>query len=248
MDLNRTRAQLETTMTEEKQEVLAESDRLNYTRLMTLWNIPQAWTREPLMVNSMHLSAWGPTMAKAMLKWMDQVKWPPAANEAPEFSNIGITWIELVLSFCFEIGMYFPVKRQGPNGKERLVVMPDYATAAGFQVSLSDLAHWFSIFYKQVEQLTIGNLWPSYDRGLVSSAYHLGSHCYSYGFLVRPQIPWQEQVVSLLSTHLKRHPRTALTILPVINFNRCDSLRPDTLIRELDKGWLTMSKNVHEET
>ena len=119
------------------------------------------------------------------------------------------------------------------------MVMPDHATAIGFQASLSELAQWFSFFYKQVEQLTDGNLWPSYDRGLVSSAYHLGSHCYSYGFTVRPQIPWQDKVVSLLSTHFKTYSRTALTTLPALTLT--PKVSPAVVVRELDRGWQLMS-------
>ena len=246
LELRRTRAQLDTILSRETQAVRCNEQHTDYAGFMKIWIISQVWARLPIRVNCIQFSAWGSTIARAMLQWMDKVKWPIDLESTPAHSDIGVTWIELVLSFSYEIGMYFPIKRQGPDGKERLVVMPDFASAMGFQARLSELAHWFSIFYKQIEQLTDGNLWPSYDRGLVSSAYHLGSHCYSYGFVVRPMFPWQSEVVTVLESHLKTFPGTALTGLPALTLSPV--VRPEVVVRELERGWLTMSQRVHEET
>ena len=42
-----------------------------------------------------------PTLARAMLQWMDKVRWPYDVASA----EIRLTWLELVLSFSYDIAM-----------------------------------------------------------------------------------------------------------------------------------------------
>ena len=51
----------------------------------------------------------------------------------------------------------------------------------------------------------------------MSGACHLGSHCYSYGFTVRPEFPWQDKAV--MKSHLKHNPGTALTSLSALRLS-----------------------------
>ena len=83
------------------------------------YQVADPWKRLPLPMHQLQYCAWGDTFAKAMLVWMDAVKWPKMEALVDQ-QDIGISWAELAISFMLHSNLYFPVKRKDNQGTERL--------------------------------------------------------------------------------------------------------------------------------
>lgn len=147
--------------------------------------VEPCWNPQPLLVNSTERTAWGAWLSDKMMQWMRAVRWPTQPDQHTH-QELGVTWVELSLSFAFWIGMYIPVKRKDSKGVDRLLTPTSYQTAKAMNMKLSEQAHSFSIWYKQIMDLHDHVQWPSLERGLVRSLYVLGSGHFSSGFLWKP--------------------------------------------------------------
>ena len=134
---------------------------------------------------------------------MRAIQWP--TDTAPP-DNVGITWLELVASFCQWNGFFFPVKRRCRSGGHYLQPIESLADADKFGVTWSEQAKWFAIFVDQCSSLCSEAFWPRLSRGLVRSLYMLGASTHSSGVRQRPALPGQAELMPILSDHVKRHP------------------------------------------
>ena len=109
------------------------------------YQVADPWKRLPLPMHQLQYCAWGDTFAKAMLVWMDAVKWPKMEALVDQ-QDIGISWAELAISFMLHSNLYFPVKRKDNQGTEHLFTPSSLAEAQANHIKLSEVAHLFAIF------------------------------------------------------------------------------------------------------
>lgn len=193
------------------------------------------WSPPDLHVNNVDKTAWGPWLSGQLLQWMQAVKWPQRAEQHTH-QQLGITWLELSLSFAHWIGMYIPVKRIDAKGIERLVTPNSYHMAKSMGMKLSEHAHSFSIWFRQFTDLHDQYQWPDVPRGMARSLYVLGSGHFTSGFLWRPQFPYQQQVTDTMLEYLRIHKGYAFTALPDLAY----TASPETItkvMKETEGKW-----------
>lgn len=144
---------------------------------------------------------------------MGQVFWPQQTTD----DCFGVTWLELVLSFCLFSGIYFPVPRTGADGKQHLISCYSWEQLQLYQVKYSDMANYFSILVGQVEKLVHPRRWPQARRGLVKSTYTLGSSTPSAGYTCRPMFPHYQTVIEVLQQHFKTDKSTTHAEVPKLS-------------------------------
>ena len=101
------------------------------------WTVENEWVAPAISVNNNRFGAWGLTLSRALMEWLQAIKWP---SEASEPDNVGITWLEMVAIFCQWTGMLFPVKRMERDDKFYLQVIADHAEANLHNVQWSEMA------------------------------------------------------------------------------------------------------------
>lgn len=244
LDSHRIRAELSKAVKDTEVEILPEPSRRAVKERLAAYTVSCPWKREVIPMHRMQDCAWGHTLAKCMLHWMDEVRWP-THPDVEQQQNLGITWIELSLSFMLYTNLYLPVKRKDNHGIERLLVFHSLTEVRAHNVKLSEVANLFSILYKQLEELIASEVWPPIPRQLVNSLYTQGASIFSYGFSWRPQIPMQTQVLDILHAYLAQHKGPAFDFFPEVNLYPNDrTLKAITL--ELAKGWQKMSTQTHK--
>ena len=244
LDSHRIRAELSKAVKDTEVETLPEPSRRAVKERLAAYTVSCPWKREVIPMHRMQDCACGHTLAKCMLHWMDEVRWP-THPDVEQQQNLGITWIELSLSFMLYTNLYLPVKRKDNHGIERLLVFHSLTEVRAHNVKLSEVANLFSILYKQLEELISSEVWPPIPRQLVNSLYTQGASIFSYGFSWRPQIPMQTQVLDILHTYLAQHKGPAFDFFPEVNLYPNDrTLKAITL--ELAKGWQKMSTQTHK--
>ena len=161
-------------------------------------------------------SSFGPTLTHLVYTWMTQVKWPQADNLHP-LQSLGVTWIELALSFVFSTSCWIPVKRLDDRGDEALLVPRSLADARAHAIKLSEISLSLSNMVKQTLELTDAQPWPDQSKGLVRSLYVLGARVFSQGFTSRPAFPCQDVVQRVLEPYLRLHSGPAFEMLPEVS-------------------------------
>ena len=203
-------AVLMSTMEKQSKVVTTRSQQRSTVEMFQTWSVTDPWVKPELRLSSVVDTAWGRLISLEMVQWMEQLQWPQDFQS----DNYGVTWMELVLSFCLHLGCYFPVPRDGANQQQHLVTLPCWDSLQQYQVKFSDLANYFSIFYGQIDKLTFPARWPPVRRGLVRSLYSLGSVTHSAGFVCRPKFPFQKEVTEYLKIHFLHDKEQAHVQVP----------------------------------
>ena len=207
-------AVLMTTMDHNNRVVDTKSQQQSTVALFQSWTVTDPWVAPEIRLSGVVDAAWGRLISLEMVRWMEQVQWPQNFQS----DNYGITWMELVLSFCLHLGCYFPVPREGNNRQQFLVALPDWDSLQTYHVKFSDMANYFSIFYGQIDKLTHPARWPPVRRGLVRSLYSLGSVTHSAGFVCRPKFPFQREVTDSLKLHFRQDKEQSHVQVPPLTF------------------------------
>lgn len=208
-------AKLMTTMEQSSQELTTVLQQQSNFQRMQQWSIDAPWQPETVRLSMLEECSWGRHIATATLQWMNLVVWPQQTTD----DCFGVTWLELVLSFCLFSGIYLPIPRNGSDGKQRLIFCHSWDELQLYQVKYSDLANYFSILVSQVEKLVFPKRWPSARRGLVKSAYVLGSSTHSAGYTCRPCFPHSQTVIETLKQHFKSDTSTTHAEIPKLDLS-----------------------------
>eukprot|EP00438_Fugacium_kawagutii_P026362 Skav206083 [mRNA] locus=scaffold2150:42701:43909:+ [translate_table: standard] len=195
----------------------------------------QPWIPLPLQADQTYAAAWGATLNEALVEWMAEVSWPDQPIEAAPY-NVGVTWIELAISFVLTTGVLIPVKRLHPNGKSYLVLCESMAHVEAIDLRLAELGDTFQKWITQILGLQIPPQWPDQKKGLVRSLYTLGSSFQSSGFLCRPSFPNQRKVVHLFKEYLLNHEGTSYETLPSLDLHASEELH-GMIKAELIQDW-----------
>lgn len=185
-------------------------------------------------------SAWGPTLARAMLQWMQEFSWPTQPDQH-ELQRAGLTWYEMVVSFMLYTNMYFPLRSTGESGTEILLVLESDAEVEAYNLKFSDYANTFAIFYKQVVDLLQHRIWPTVERGLVRSMYLQGASIFTSGFFWRPSYPLQAEVARIFREYHLTNKGPNFSQVPRLSLEPERSTL-DTVRGEIIGGWHDRSK------
>ena len=200
------------------------------------YTVQNPWTPQPIRVNSLVDSAGGPTISHAILRWARQVQWPTAPDQHA-LQELGVTWIELALSFMFATNLYLPIRQPDQEGILRLLVPLTDAEMLGYSPRFSDVSDLFSVLVNQVMELIDVPLWPDIPKQQVRSLYVQGALQQSRGFAWRPTMPDQQRVTSILDGYLKKHRAAAFDTFPSLKLQPNVAL-VEAIKKETAGDWL----------
>ena len=198
--------------------------------------VAQPWPSTAARRERFFASAVGPTHTKATLAWMLQVRWPlPEADPLPH-QELGITWMEMCLSYILFTNTWIPVKRAAQDHADTLFQPATLQDMQSQHVHLSEVSEIFCSMIKNAENLSDACPWPQISRKPISSLYVLGAKVFSQGFVTRPEIPCQAQVQHLLESYLQCHPGPAFEQFPALDLTM-DPLQVTQIQQELTGTW-----------
>ena len=197
--------------------------------------VPHPWPCPMGRFDKLDSCAFGGTLARRLVAWMRATQWPTAADQVP-LQELGVSWIELALSFMLFSGLLLPVKRPDDAGHDRLLVLRTPSDADAHGVRLSELSSVFSVMHYQVLELVAPTPWPPVPKTLNKSLYVQGAKIHTQGFAWRGSFPCQQEVAQLLDSYLRYHKGPAFDALPTLSLT--DSPQYDTIHSETRGTWL----------
>ena len=163
-----------------------------------------------------HDSAWGYQVICQFVSWLACLRWPPD-DRGPLNKACGISWTELGLSFAFYIGDFLPILRG--TGEQRRVIFPgSNDSLSEWQVSTNEIGHCLKQIYDHTMSITYGFRLPDFQKSKVASLYVQGAAAFTTGWTIRPQIPCQREVASLIRHQLEQYGGKGLEFSPRFPF------------------------------
>eukprot|EP00435_Cladocopium_sp_Y103_P043328 s10_g12.t1 len=199
---------------------------------LTAWTVEDVWQVPDPGVCFFQFSPWGVKFCRTVLQWMQQVQWPN--TDKVDDQDVGISWIELLMSFVYSTATLPPIKRHLPTGEGVLQVLDQWSDLELYQIGLGEQANNFSNIINQVQKLVTVPQWPERSKGFTRSLYILGSRNQAYGFCQRPVIPQQAAVIKYMYEYQLANDSYA-KFVPVqgLSLQRIDQSQ---LTRGWDKG------------
>eukprot|EP00435_Cladocopium_sp_Y103_P002124 s820_g1.t1 len=148
--------------------------------------------------NWAHMFSWGSELAVQLFEWMQLFEWP-AHPQGPLDKEIGITWLELAISFSMHVKRALPVLRKNSDKEDRLLMIEDLQDVAAHSVTLTDQANTLQRMWTQTQIWLPGHSLPKCSRGLQTSLYVQGFGQNSSGMSLRPFYPFQHAVAEFLA-------------------------------------------------
>eukprot|EP00438_Fugacium_kawagutii_P033522 Skav222497 [mRNA] locus=scaffold1835:669488:672655:+ [translate_table: standard] len=207
--------------------------------LTVVWEIPL------VRVNMVHGTAWGATIGNSILLWLNKLRWP-VGEDQHELQQLGVTWLELVLSWMLESKLWLPIKRVHTDGHEYLIPLSDSHMARAYDVKFSELAHTMSKLVLQISTLHMPSVIPSIPRAQVKSLYVLGARYWQAGFQWRPVFPHQAEVVRLLDQNIRQQEGRNFDKLPSGLDFVTDLAQMNILRQELSDTWTRKTAACHQ--
>ena len=167
------------------------------------WTVPHPWIPCRNQHGQIGLSPWGLSLSNLLVSWMHSCVWPHPDH--PQHDDPGVTWHELYISWVMYSHHLVPVKRPDAAGSDFLQCLDSAADVDRFQVSMAEQVRLFSTWLNQMLKLVGYEIWPVVKKGMAKSLYRLGSSAFHMGFLVRPTLPHQSEVVALLAGYVRAH-------------------------------------------
>eukprot|EP00438_Fugacium_kawagutii_P013630 Skav226741 [mRNA] locus=scaffold5056:48468:52856:- [translate_table: standard] len=185
--------------------------------------------------------AWGPYIAGRLVEWLKLCHWPTSEGAAPD-QHLGVTHVELSLSFMLFLGCYLPLKRTDQSGVERLVPLFTHADTTAYGVKLGELGRQFSHLMRQLEELSVEPVMPDISRSLVRSLYDQGSNIRSSGFTWRPRFFAQDRVAAVLHTYLQHNKGPTYAMVPTLDFS-AQPCSQELLLQDLRGTWASKARH-----
>lgn len=197
-----------------------------FSQLMSSWSVPNGWKLDLpcATVNQFFChSYWGTSLLTVILQWLSLFVWPPEEpHEAPANSRVGISWMELVLSFMLHAKGYIPLHRVASSPVHPFAWARNQAEAAVYSYTWNECATQFAGMVGQVVSLCSTPLLPPHaKRARICSLYRQGAGTCVFGLSHRPAFPNQERVVTVISEEFRRRNKPcSYDWMPQVNF--CD--------------------------
>ena len=140
--------------------------------------------------------SWGPQWAEYFSAWLQHLGWESNAV-TPLQEEVGVTWLELALSYMLFSKHWIPCLRSDNDNITRIVFPKDddHADSLGYQAT--DAAVNFAAMWTQYHSLLLDSGPVSLVRGLQKSLAVMGAKCRCSGFTPRPFFPFHADVVKL---------------------------------------------------
>lgn len=169
---------------------------------------------------------WGINMARLVWQFLTTLKWPPEAT-SPDRTDVGISWVELAISFMLWSGQTLPVKIRIDKGWRAYPLDdPKVQMQPPAQRSLRNLAESFRWVVKHIHTFSQTKFIPTYKKQGSRSLVALGfSTDHEGGLACRPELPngdlTYKYIQDLLLTMPGDPPYHAnIPILPLQNYTQ----------------------------
>ena len=176
------------------------------------WSVPHPWSfslGDAQQGAFFSCSYWGSSLLQCVLDWLHALWWgltPDAVHEA----TVGVSWMELLLSFMFFAQSFVPVRRKGLKGETSFAWARCPTTAKAFCYTWNESATQFAHLVNQTISLCDREVIPSYIHSArVCSLYRMGAGSCVFGWSHRPSFPTQQQVYCIVEETFKKRPRSA---------------------------------------
>jgi len=170
----------------------------NICQQMAQWTpeLPVKYDNTSLRHELLEFFCWGTEWATSFDKWLQQLEWDHNGTTAIS-EEVGVTWLELALSYMLHQEKWIPCLRQDHQGDTMIICPTDneHAETLGYQAT--DAAVNFAAMWTQFHSLLLDKGPISIQRGLQKSLTVLGANCRCSGFAPRPHFPFYSQVVRL---------------------------------------------------
>ena len=147
----------------------------------------------------------GTRLAYAIWEWAKQLRWPENIEEDVH-SNIGVSWLELLMNFYLTTMMLPPVRvhGQGATSCYRNYFHQDVILLPVSKRSFGSLSFTFQAAVRGLTSILGQSLWPARSSNFVSSLARLGFKGKQSGLATRPEMP----NTALTLHHLQQYIRS----------------------------------------
>ena len=141
----------------------------------------------------------GETWLNHYQQWLGTLQWE--TGQTPPFGDIGITWLELGLSFSRFAGAILPIVRNDSEGVAWLI-SPTEQQYDKYDILALDMATAAMQFWNAYHSLMLGGPPISLTRGLQNSPYILGHRSQASGIKPRPWMVHSDEVIPFAASIL----------------------------------------------
>ena len=141
--------------------------------------------------------SWGAFLAEQLYLWMQTTVWPVESG-GPLEKEIGVSWLELGVSFSMYIQQALPILRPNESGAVRLLMIQDDTDVTDYKVTYTDLAATMQKMWCQAEGWILEESRPTCNKGLNTSLYTQGFGQSTSGLSPRPMFWAQDRVADHL--------------------------------------------------
>ena len=207
--------------------------------LLSQWqpNMQQELTFPDSIDDWCHYFSWGDKLAQQLLQWTQTLEWP-TEPQGPLKSEVGVSWLELAISFSMHFQRALPVLRENNEGKVRLLMVEDAQDCVHHAVTLADQAATMQKMVSQFWGWMPTDAIPNCKKGLNSSLYAQGFGQSTSGASPRPKFPHQKVVLQFLQGVLHGKSNYGIPFTPTWCQQRNQSLG--------DHDWLHICKQLKE--
>jgi hypothetical protein len=128
---------------------------------------------------------------------MQTTIWPTAPG-GPIEREVGVSWLELGVSFSMYLQSALPILRTNSDGCVRLLFVQDQNDISEYSVTCTDVAATMQKMWCQAEGWIDVQAKPAYQKGLNMSLYSQGFGQATSGLTPRPWFWAQDRVVDFL--------------------------------------------------
>ena len=176
------------------------------------WSVPLPWSfslEEARQGAFFSHSYWGSSLLHCVLEWLHDLRWGLTCDAVPE-AQVGVSWMELLLSFMFFAQSFVPVRRTGLKSENSFAWARCPTTAKAFSYTWNESATQFAHLVNQTISLCDQEVIPSYiHSSRVCALYRMGAGSCVFGWSHRPCFHAQRQVCSIVADNFKKRPRSA---------------------------------------
>ena len=183
----------------------------HFSALCSSWKVDAPWILDATAIREQNFfthSYWGTSMMLCLLDWASQLQWP-GAEQHTEVADMGVSWMELVLSFMMYSRCFLPVHRRTPPAGHCFAWARSDTEAHAFNYSWNEIATQFAAMFGQFASLCGHDVIPSHaKRARICALYRQGAGSCVFGLKPRPVFPKQTLVAEVVQTAFQKHFRT----------------------------------------
>eukprot|EP00438_Fugacium_kawagutii_P019463 Skav230466 [mRNA] locus=scaffold186:317909:336027:+ [translate_table: standard] len=223
-----------------------QTNELSIAQKLQQYQVGHAWIMPTPRIDYGPATAWGPTWAALFVEWASLLVWPQPDAQG-DHVDLGVTWIELSLSFMYHSQMWLPLRRKDAQGVESLVIFQSKADLVAHQVRLAEFADTLNVFYTQMQSLRDTPFFPKLQRQLVRSLFAQGATIFSSGWPKRPVYPGQHHVLEVMESYLRVNKGTSWVDIPEVDIQSS----PERICKvksEIRGSWPDRCRGASEKT